>query len=316
MLIDRLLAEVLDRPRIPHDDLEGWRQVEQPVRLVQARGRLVDISRRPSTVHYNPKVLPHGFAEHELARPWLSHIHRECAPRRGMGAKRVPWRKDALPMLDVLPPRWWCPPDDGAPWRGELAYVDIDRAYHSLWSPLALDMHWRPDDDCPRLGVGRMPMLGAGELDDAKEVQRGVAGIIRATRMLIYERGAPTHVDTTGWSRHLCPDLWGVVQWSLHSIAQTAVSEYGCEMWVVDGGVMPVGDAERFARWLADAWGLSSHVRWAGEARVWGVGSWECAGSGSVVRGRVRRPQKNLLPISTSCAKVLQRARSAATVGV
>ena len=174
-LIDTLVGDVAERPRLCVDDLGAWQRAEGPTRrLLAATGRWVDITHKPAltvTEHETP------ITDGELARPWLRRIHDAQRPKSGMGSKRIPWRKEAAGHLATQPPLYF----DSA-FSGDLAYVDIRGAYASIYSRSTLDCTWRPGD-LPKLSWGRFEMLGSGELLGEKGIHIAVGGILRATEI-------------------------------------------------------------------------------------------------------------------------------------
>lgn len=300
-VLQQLVAEVVDRPRREVRDPARWREREAPRRrIIEATHRMVDVTHRPAVT-----VVRRGLdiADAELARPYLRLLHREQAPRKGMGAKRIPWRKESLRLLDVQPPLY-CP---GVA-RGEFAYVDVVRAYPSIYERLSLDVNFVPDEQLPRLGVGRFRFLYAAELSDLKLMHRALGGILRATRMVVWERGVPVTYDTTGWSQFLCPGLWGVICFVLHAIAQDAISEFGCVYVNKDGFVVPRSMAPALRAAIAERYGLASQVKAQGPGTVWGLGRYAIGETSTLTPHRSGRPVHHVEPVSPALARVLRKA--------
>ena len=148
------------------------------------------------------------------------------------------------------------------------------------------------------------------DLMAAKRMQRAVGGIIRSTQMAQIINGRSATVSTIGWSRFLAPDLWGVIQWTLHAIARMAIEEFGAIMWDTDGGVIPLARAEALAEAVADRWNLVTHLEHSGHGRIWGVKHWQI-GEDSTKQGGRRRvlpAEDRVLRPSPAILACLQRA--------
>lgn len=303
-----LLVEVMDRPRRYVDRLQchgtehcgdcWWCREGDQGRYVLATGRVIDLSHgtRQAVTVIEPEPVP--FCEEELARPWLRRCLGQSRATKGMAAKRVPWQKRALDHLDVLPPRYFV----GGKQVGEWVYVDLHQAYPSIYSRLSLDMKWMPHPDRPLLGRGQMSLAVEPDLMEYKDMHRAVGGIIRSTQFTEFINGRPRTVDSRGWSKFLAPDLWGVIMWTLHSIARMAIDEFGAVMWDTDGGVMPHGRAWDLIDAIEDRWHLASRIEHKGPGTVWGVKHWDI-GDDSTKQGGRRR----VLPVDD---RVLRPSRA------
>lgn len=300
-LIDRLVADVDERPRLQVSDLADWQRTEGPTRrLLAATGRWVDITSRPSltvTAHDTP------ITDGELARPWLHRIHEAQRPKSGMAAKRIPWRKEAAGHLATQPPLWF-----DQPFAGDLAYVDIRGAYASIYSRSTLDCTWRPGD-LPKLSWGRFDMLGAPELLGEKGVHIAVGGILRATEMRVLDRGRAVKIPTTSWSRYLCPDLWGLIVWTLHAIASDAV-RLGARYVNKDGYIVPADQADALVGYLADAWNMEARVQATGPGEVKAMGCWSIGDHLTKARVQHGRQINTLVEVPLSVRRLLVRARA------
>jgi hypothetical protein len=276
-VIDELIDEVADRPRTFVDDLDGWitkwgkdKRLICPVTGAENQRRVIDVSSGRGQIIMEEG--PFAFATSELARPWLRRVHLQGARRRGMGKHRVPWRHDALPLLALRPPRYW----GGSPREGDWAYIDINHAYAQLWEALTLDMYFRPEELC--LGFGSMAFVGVSELlhfPSGKEIFHTAGGSIRSTRMTLVEHGNEVVRDTTGWSKVLAPDLWGIMMTQLQSIAHEMVRDFGAVMWHTDGGIVPQAKAEACMQHMTGAWDLQASVRASGPGVVYGPTRWQ-----------------------------------------
>jgi len=295
-LVDELVGEVMAKKRLVVDELQChpidgvlgcgkcWYCVQgQKGRFIVGTGRYVDITHGTGKAVTIAQASPDPFREEELAAPWLKRSVA-LGPNHGMGSRRVPWMRAALAHLDVLPPRYFV----GAKQVGDWAYVDIDQAYPSIYSRLTLDVVWRPDPERPRLGVGCMAFQTHPDLMAAARMQRAVGGMLRSTQMVQMVHGRIKTVSTVGWSKYLAPDLWGVIQWTLHSIARMAIDEFGAVMWDTDGGVVPLDRADALRQAISDRWSLATHLEHSGHGTIWGVKHWDIGEDATKQGGRRR----------------------------
>lgn len=224
--------------------------------------------------------------EAELGRAWLKYCFEEQRPKAGMGAKRIPWRTEALDLLDITPPMYWC----GQRQTGDYSYVDLIAAYPSIYSTLALDVRFQPWRSTPRLTVGRIKFLEAKDMLRFKAAQRSIGGILRSRRITTYIGGQACVADSTGWSTFLAPDLWGVLMYALHGAAIMAL-EHGAVMIYTDGYIVPTERAESLISSLGCRYGLSASVR--GQVRdIWGMHDYS---KKEVGKQTVQRPLSYLL---------------------
>ncbi len=276
-MIEELIDEVADRPRTFVDDLDRWIRLEGkdkrlicPVTGAEAQRRCIDVSSGRGKIIMEEG--PFAFATAELARPWLRRVHLQGARRRGMGKHRVPWRHDALRLLELRPPRFW----GGKALVGDWAYIDINHAYAQLWETLTLDMYFRPEELC--VGYGSMNFVGLGELlsfPTGKEIFHTAGGSVRSTKMTLVEHGREVVRNTTGWSKVLAPDLWGVMMTQLQAIASEMVRDFGAVCWHTDGGIVPAADSATAVRHMREAWNLQASLRASGPGTVNGPTRWK-----------------------------------------
>lgn len=288
-LVESLVDQVAQRPRVLVEQLEcdgcdgcwSCRQLPDAV-AIMATQRWVDITHGTSqAVTVAQRSVP--ITDAELARPWLARLMDEQRPVRGrsMAARRIPWERRALDHLAKRPPRWWA----GDTRRQELAYVDVRRAYPSIYRHFTLDCRWRPDDERPMLGFGAIEFLGVDDLP--KSTHRTVGGTIRSTEMTVMVRGVPEVRSTLHWSRYLAPDLWGILMDVLHGVAELAVRS-GAILWDTDGGIVPADMAQAVMDGVRERFGLAMAVRAQGEGQVWGMKHWQVGEEATRQRGKRR----------------------------
>ena len=306
-LLSALVEDAASREREIVASVEDWR-LSHPERLcILGKRHLTDVT---AGTRRAVRVIPveHGpIMVEELARPWLRRVHAEGAPSSGMGRGRVPWTRDAERFLELLPPKWW----GGKAREGEWAYVDIRRAYPSLYGPLTLDMRFRPSDETPRLWWGGMEFAGLSDLWHLRDLHLACGGIFRATRVRYIQDGA-VRDEPAPWNRFLAPDLWGVMMMSLHAVADEAVRSHGCVQWNVDGGVFPRERAAGYIEWLADAWRLDARVKddCQGKGTIYGLGHYQIgAHSTEIVETRNSVATRYILAIPPAVKRCLSAVR-------
>ena len=222
-LAKKLVDEVLDRPHLQvcrsgSELVDEWVPDHPEFRLIIGSGpRAVDMTHSPGAIRVLTREMPCEFAEEELARPYLRHVFDAQKPRAGLASKRVPWRRESLDLLTKLAPRLHV----ARPTEGSWTYVDISNAYPSIYGVLTLDCHYRPEQ--ATLSLGRFDMVDFEQVRTWKPMHRAIGGIFRAREMAVRERGGKTiRYNTTAWSQFLCPDLWGVIMDTMHSVAAEA----------------------------------------------------------------------------------------------
>jgi hypothetical protein len=304
-----LVDEVLERPHLqvcqPGQLVDRWVPDHPGLRLIVGSGpRAVDVSHSPGAVRVLTPEQDDAFVEEELARPYLKRLFVAQRPKSGMASKRIPWQREALPLLDKLPPRLYV----ARPTAGSWTYVDLTSAYPSLYGPLTLDMRYRPES--ATVSVGRFDLLDVAETLAWKPMHRTLGGILRSREMRVREAGGKTKTyNTIGWSTFLCPDLWGVIMDSLHAVAAEA-ERRGAVLWDTDGGIMPTEQAAGFSAWCRDTWQLETHDRLAGDTIVWGLKHWS-VGNVQTLQPRKRqlREERHLIEPSLSVRRTLIRVR-------
>ncbi|MDA8385403.1 MAG: hypothetical protein M0Z88_03980 [Actinomycetota bacterium] len=310
-LASKLVDEVLSRPHLQvcrggNELVDRWVPDHPELRLIIGSGpRVVDVSHSPAQARVlTPEMADEPFFEEELARPYLRHVFDAQRPRTGLASKRVPFKYESLQLLTKLAPRLHV----ARPTEGSWTYVDITSAYPSIYGPLTLDCHYRPEQ--ASLSLGRFDMVDFDQVQHWKPMQRAIGGIFRAREMRVRERGGKTETHkTTGWSQFLCPDLWGVIMDTMHSVAAEA-ERRGAVLWDTDGGIMPTKAAPGFRQWCSEVWQLETHDRLVGEAIVWGLKHWR-VGDVETLQPNKRQlpPERHIEEPSLACRRTLIRVR-------
>lgn len=242
----------------------------------------------------------------ELARQYLAQLVQEQAPfdgGEGMASRRVPWQKRALPMFQITPPLYFKRPVDG-----DLAYVDIHAAYHTLYSPATLDLDF--DIERGTLALGRLNFLSAHEIGQEKGIRNSLVGITRALTMQQVRFGIAQTRRTH--NRFLAPGLWGYLMHTMHAIARQAVRDFGAVYVHTDGYIVPRPAAEPLITHLRDRWLMDAGIRHAGQGRVRACGAYRIGGHGTRTIGlsdRHGQPVDNMLALTRDQERLLMRWR-------
>lgn len=224
------------------------------------------------------------LAPWEIAGPYLQAVHRAGRPLKGMGRYRVPWRQESLRWLKMPAPNYF----RKVVHHANLAYVDVDAAFYSLYHNTTLDMGFEPGRYSY---TGRLPWLEPSALADDKLIRNALIGIVRSTSRTEARYGEVITLPTVVGNKDLgvkannmlAPGLWAYITHCLHHVAADAVKDFGAVMWATDGGIFPREKGERFVTYLAETWGLTGSLRAAGPGVVRSVASWQI---GATSKGR------------------------------
>lgn len=200
------------------------------------------------------------------------------------GKKRIWWRKDAvgahLPLRPALALT-------DRPRRGEMAVVDIDRAYWQIAAAATADVHFRVLGDQADFLLGKINWPRVDESYETPNLGRSIVGTLGKTTIDWYRYGEKTH-DDRGCAKGcrgphtarpvglLAPDLVGYVCWTMHAVATEATERFGASMWMVDAAVLDADQADSWIDWLRTRWGLTARIKHAGPTRIYGIGRYEC----------------------------------------
>lgn len=170
---------------------------------------------------------------------------------------RVGWFKGHAKLFDKRPPLHYA-----GPRVGHMVYVDLDSAYHQLYSNMWLDQLW------PRGYYGRYPLSEpANRLKGWKGARNSLVGICRARSGAAYKGNK--RITLRFKNRFLSPCLWATVQDLLHVVASKAV-ELGAIYINTDGYLFytdPPEFYETFVTWLSEN-GFRWSVRATGNSEV------------------------------------------------
>jgi hypothetical protein len=266
-LLADLEAELYRKDRVPVPDWLSWVSEDAPriPSLVMCTRAALEPPKRWR--RWMPaEDLPYQATE--LAGVYLRAISRLQLPKRR--PEHFLWRQRRdTDLLLRQPPRYW----QGGAVEGELAYIDLDRAYWQIYSPATLDLIYEPDTG--RASAGRVEWLESKEpwFRDDKQVRNYVVGKCRRRYSARVVGDAVNRVE--GGNHWLQPHLWAWIQDTLGAVAAEAVLDFGACLAASDGVILPLERAEEWREHLASRWHLTS--RW--QARGWGVvqgpGCWQ-----------------------------------------
>lgn len=295
-LLDRLL-DTSKRRRVMVTDWVQFRTEYLPrmTRVLVGRMSYTDVSRPELPVRY-VWVDTWPYSPHELAGIYVREMVKASPARQAWASARE------LRDLAIPHPLYWC----GVRTEGTLAYLDLTKAYWSLWSTIgSLDrpVVVRPDDVI--VGRGRIPLTDAEMWRETSLGRDAVVGIARATRFTESRRGTLTH--RTSPSRVTSPRLWLLMAMILHAVARDMVA-MGALAIHTDGYVLPAETVESARTLLATDWGLAAKVKGRGPGVVSGIGSYDIAGYASAkVRPDAAPAISNLLDVSSGQRDGLRR---------
>lgn len=262
-LLATLSAELLSRERVMVTDWAAWRDQVRPTLswAVEGLNRVTELEGQRRR-WIDADLWP--FAMRELAGPYLRWLARECGGRTsrlGAGGN--------LSLLDIPAPLHFA----GGLHVGEWAYVDLVRAFWTIYRTMTYDCMVRVrDDGSVIVGHGGMDLSIRSDLLAGDAIARNaVIGIARIRRGRMIRGGRRVVVDGPG--RWTSPGLWAVIASRLHYIARAAVDQFGAIYVATDGYIVPRDRAAALIAWI-EGEGLSARVKVAGDGTVTGVGSW------------------------------------------
>ncbi len=285
---DDLVDELLDRKRVMVTDWARFRteQVPRMTRVYVGRMAYTDVSDPMHPVRY-VDAADWPYSPHELAGIYLRRVVQLSGARQAW-ATRGELRHLACPH-----PLHWV----GTKVEGDLAYVDLRRAYWSLYTRLGrLDRPIVVRHDEVVVGDGMIPLVDAGMWRDTSLGRNAVVGITRATRFTELHRGQP--VSREGPSRVTSPRLWRLLALILHSVALDLVERFGAVCVHTDGYILPAHYVRPAMAHLRATWGLDSRVKGRGEGVVTGIGSYSIGDYRSVALRAPLPALSNLLEVS------------------
>lgn len=187
-----------------------------------------------------------------LLAPYLTAIAHGCDSRA----------IDHPDLLTRRPPLYF-----DKPVFGELVYVDLRRAYWSIYSRTTLDVAY---DGKRSPQVGSITFDDIEELGEDKLLRNALVGTLRREWTHGLDHGVPFREEVTPAKRR--PNLWGLIMDCLEVVA-VAMRHLGAVYVHTDGFIFPHRDLAAYAiDWLWSHYHLIGEVRLAGEGAVWGLG--------------------------------------------
>lgn len=183
-----------------------------------------------------------------------------------LGRKRIFWNMKSKPLLDIPQPLYCKPLELG----GRLTYVDIRRAYHTIYSRLPLDIRFQG----LRAYGGRVWFRDfiPPDLCEYPLVRNSLVGCLRQLTQMRIKNGK-TNV-TPNRNIFLSPEHWGFITHLLHGIAHCAI-RYNARYFNTDGAIFTRDeDAIAYCQQLAE-WGFIPHIKAQGTGSIYSVGNYK-----------------------------------------
>lgn len=245
-ILDDLAKDLLSKQRVKIPSWHEWMHSPEAAKAKWAMvgSNTIWVAGKNGGTKYIPES-HWPYSETELARPYM----QACLD--SAGAKSLRWSKDELPLMGLRPPMFF-----DKPAQGDLAHVDIRAAFWQIFSRWAFDVNYKPGR---YFSVGKVKFIEAEHIGNRhRELRLAVGGVIRARRFVAMRYGTMLHMPSRPGM--LAPRLWGATAHTLSHITADAISSFDCRYWHTDGGVFPGDQADRFAAYLMNTWGLESHV--------------------------------------------------------
>jgi hypothetical protein len=307
-LVARLDAEILRDDRYArepylHRVFYETRRYLEYERLVQGN----EHTTHPAAHHKWVDLSTFPVPTAERGRRYLTDIFELQRPTEPgiMPTERVPWRREALRQLEIVPPRWF----PGGVLEGpDLAYVDLKAAYWQLYHPTTLDLYFLPGPK-PTLALGRLAFLDGQELSVDKGLRNSLIGSIQVREFhTIGAQGTARHPFL---NRLLAPHLWGYLMYQLHTVAAEVRQRYRAIYVACDGYIVAGDDAADLVDWLMRRWRLPAEIQGRGPGVVYAIGSYQIGDHGTrrAAQGGGARVD-NVLPYDSTLAAKLQAWRT------
>jgi hypothetical protein len=195
----------------------------------------------------------------DVARRWV---------RQGVGATPATPFSGMYPLLKIPQPLYYI----GGEVRGDYAYVDLRRAYYSLYVNHTYDMAVTITPNRIIALEGRISLEAPeidwvlGDSDEHTEARHSIVGLARMNRQFIIRYGRIKMV--TGSMITTSAGLWAYIALQLQAIAQETIKSFGCVHVSTDGYIVPAHIAEPLQSMLAERWNLDSQVEGIGDTYI------------------------------------------------
>lgn len=279
-LIDDLTDRLLDRQRVMVTDWPMFQTKVLPKieRAIVGRVGYTDVSGPESVRYVDCEQWP--YSTHELIPLYL----RRCL--EAAGRRTLSYTRNELAALDLRAPMHFIRPVEGT-----LAYVDLRRAYHTIYSRIGvLDAPVVVTPDDVRLLPGWVDLIEPEVWAPHALARNALVGITRSRRRTEMRYGEV--VRLSGISRLTSPRLWRLIALVLSGVAADMIEGYGAVYVHTDGYVVPADRAEAAVSHIRDVWHLDARVKAHGQGSVTGLGAWHIGGEGTVPHGQGRRVQR------------------------
>ena len=191
----------------------------------------------------------------------------------------------------------------------DLAYVDMQAFYPSLFGPMGWD--FRYSSKAFHGSRGNYPFVDFDHLAEVKPVRNLLWGNFQSRRTVTLEGGRLTvrRMRTTALYR---PLIVQAVYDLAHAVARDARANWPVIGWHTDGAVLPGHLADQFQEWLQTEWGLRSVVKARGPSTLFAL---NCRAIGDhrtldvahdLSRARLGKPIDNLREVPVERLKALR----------
>jgi len=214
--------------------------------------------------------------------------------RRCLGERSLPSRARSI---ETRPALYFAGP---LRFYNDLAYIDINACYASIFGPAGLDFRYREKGH--NGAVGRVPFLDTEHFFESKRCRNLLWGNLLSRRNVVAHDGS-LFVRRVRTTRLYSPELAQYVLDTVHAVAREAVRDFPVLSWHTDGAVLPGPEARAFQIWLLDRWGLLSREKARGPGIMFSL---NCRAIGAhftrqllAGRARIGRPISTLRPVAT-----------------
>ena len=181
-----------------------------------------------------------------------------------------PARLDHPHLLERRPPLYF----DGPVVAHDLVYVDLDRAYWSIYTRTTLDVSY---DGIHAPSRGLVEFLDPAELGEYKMMRNGLLGMQRRVSRRGVDHGELFY-EIVPWHRRR-PDLWGLVMDCLELMAWSA-RDFGAVYYHTDGAIFSSsGEAQAWIEHLSSTFAIRATVRAEGSGYVHALGAFKIGDS-------------------------------------
>lgn len=221
-----------------------------------------------------------------VARRILSH------GLRLLKRKRIPWNRQAVPLLAIPHPLYCQPTITPHP----MWYVDVSAAYYSIYSVMPFDFWF--DGNYSLGGDLQFADFLPQDLDKYKLCRNSIVGVLRTTQSSRLRKGVV--VGDRARNSLLSPYHWGFIAHLLHSLAHMAVKNNAI-YYNTDGAIfLSEADAINWARQVSD-YGFKTNIKQQGYGICWGIGRYKIGDDAVGAQHTACVATNNLITPSDKC---------------